>query len=73
MAQDRIQLSNLTDRELLILLAQRVNDQSEILEKVGELEIRLTEMETKFKVWAGVIGFIGSLAGSALMKILNLV
>ena len=73
------QLNNLTEREMLVLLIERMDNLDAKVEgfnatalKVNQLELRLLELEVKTRTWATVIGFLAGLGGSALLKLLNL-
>lgn len=72
------QLSNLTEREMLILLCERMElietrmaAQQSLINKVQELELRLLELNTKIRVWATVVGFLSGLGGGALLKLIH--
>lgn len=53
-------LSNLTERDLLLLTAEKVSNMEEsykdTVTKVSGLEFRVHELELKIKIWAAVIG-----------------
>jgi hypothetical protein len=64
MAKDEepIDLNKLSQRELLILLHSDVKELKEDMKSVRELEIKVSNIETKNKVWAGLVGFFTALA-----------
>ena len=72
-------VSNLTERELLILLNDKV-DRLEMevqanratADKINQLEIRLMKQEVTFKIWGTVIGFVAGLGGSVISQIIKL-
>jgi len=73
--EELIDLNKLTQRELLILLHQDVKElkegQKEGKEEIQELKIQVNSLETKSKVWGGVIGFftaIGTIFFEKLIK-----
>lgn len=64
-------INGLTERELLILVNERLTRlEKEITEftvmstKLQELELKLAQIDTKVKVWATIIGFIAGFAAS---------
>ncbi len=72
-------VSNLTERELLILLNDKV-DRLEMevqanratADKINQLEIRLMKQEVTFKIWGTVIGFVAGVGGSVISQIIKL-
>jgi hypothetical protein len=54
------QLQNLSERELLILVCERIeniNDtMGDTVKQVHEIDMRVRELEIKIKVWAAIIG-----------------
>lgn len=69
------ELSGMTERDLLISLNQKVEGIEKHLdgftERVHKLETRMTELEAKIKIWAGMAAAFGSVAMSLLHKFLN--
>lgn len=72
-------LSNLTERELLLLINEKVerleaemNAQRNVAAKLNALELRLLEQEVKMRTWGTVIGFLAGFGGSMITKIFNL-
>ncbi|MBL7779936.1 MAG: hypothetical protein JNM22_01880 [Saprospiraceae bacterium] len=72
-------LNNLTERELLLLLnekvdrlEQEVSSQKALADKVAQLEMKLLEQQIKIRVWGAVIGFVAGIVGSILPKLLHL-
>lgn len=75
----RGKLSDLTERELLLLLNEKVDrlEQEVALnranaEKINQLEMRLLEQEVKMRTWGAVIGFLAGIGGSFITKLLHL-
>jgi hypothetical protein len=69
-----VQLQNLTDREILILLFEKV-ERLEVQsvkdsEKFVALELRIAEIEIRYKMWAGVIGFVAGISASIITALL---
>jgi hypothetical protein len=71
------QLTDMTERELLILLNEKVqrleqdiNLQTTLAEKVHTLEKRILEQEVKWRVWATVIGIGSSAVATIISKYL---
>jgi hypothetical protein len=60
--KDRIDLNNLSERELLILLAkdqERIKDQCDEMDhKLQDLSLKVNTLETKSKFWGAVAGFV---------------
>lgn len=72
-------LSNLTERELLLLLNEKVDRleqevslQKALAEKVSQLEMDLLEQKIKIRIWGAIIGFIAGIVGSMLPKLFKL-
>jgi hypothetical protein len=69
---ENIDLNNLSQRELLILVHSEVKSLKSNMDKVQEnqhkTDLKVNALETKSKVWAGIIGaifgFIGAIIGS---------
>ena len=75
----RQKMSDLTEREMLLLLIEKVDRletevaQSRVnAEKITQLEMRILKGEIQFKIWGLVIGFLAGIAGSILSKTINL-
>jgi hypothetical protein len=73
------QLSNLTERELLLLLNEKVDRlESEVsiqkanADKINQLEMRILSQEIKTRIWMAVIGTAAGLLGSILPKLITL-
>lgn len=72
-------VSNLSERELLILLNDKV-DRLEMevqanratADKINQLEIRLMKQEVTFKIWGTAIGFVAGLGGSVISQLIKL-
>lgn len=72
---ERKSIGEMTDRELLILLNERMNTlEKEVTtitsmqDKFNILNIRLVQLETKVKIWASVIGFGSGILSSIISK-----
>lgn len=72
-------MSDLSERELLLLLNEKVDRleqevaQSRVnADKITQLEMRVLKSEVQFKVWGIVIGFLAGIAGSFIVKIINI-
>lgn len=72
-------LSNLTERELLLLINEKVerleaemSAQQNIAAKIQSLELRVLEQEVKIRTWGTIIGFLGGIGGGLLTKLFNL-
>jgi hypothetical protein len=55
--EEPIDLNKLSQRELLIVVARDVNELKEEIKAVRELDKRVSNIETKNKVWASVVAF----------------
>lgn len=71
--QDRIDMGSLSQKELLILLNERVariDSRLTTYEKDNlELRLKVNELETKMKLWAAVIALISSGVVSLLLEL----
>lgn len=72
-------MSDLSERELLLLLNEKVDRleqevaQSRVnAEKITQLEMRILKGEVQFKIWGVVIGFLAGIAGSIIVKLVNI-
>jgi hypothetical protein len=72
------QLSDLSERELLILLNEKVgrleHDMSAhqaTSNKLEHLEHLVIELKVKYQVWVAIIGFLASLGGGIIQKLIN--
>lgn len=75
----KAKLSDLTERELLLLLNEKVDRlEQEVAqgrvnaEKISQLEMRIVKGEVQMRIWGIVLGFVAGLAGSVISKIVNL-
>lgn len=75
----KAKLSDLTERELLLLLNEKVDRlEQEVAqgrvnaEKISQLEMRIIKGEVQMRIWGIVLGFVAGLAGSVISKIVNL-
>lgn len=66
MGEERIDLRNLKQRELLILLHSKVEDMTKDLDQVKDcnqqLLLKVNTMETKSKVWGSIAGLASAIA-----------
>jgi hypothetical protein len=62
----------LTERELLLLLNQRMDAIEHQVSRMAALELRIHELELKLKMWAFVVGGGSSIAISMLAKFLHI-
>jgi hypothetical protein len=71
-----VNLKALSERELLILLNERLFNLTkrveEIAEQTDDADKMVRELKTKFSVWAALFGSLGSIVASAVLKALNL-
>lgn len=72
-------MSDLSERELLLLLNEKVDRleqevaQSRVnADKITQLEMRILKGEIQFKIWGMVIGFLAGIAGSVIVKFIKL-
>lgn len=72
-------MSDLTERELLLLLNEKVDRlEQEVAtnranaEKINQLELRIVKGEVQLRIWGTVIAFLAGIAGSFISKIVNL-
>jgi hypothetical protein len=69
------QLKNLSERELLVLCAERIEKISETMTdtvtQVKDIDVRVRELETKLKVWAAMIGAGSGIASHFIIKFLS--
>lgn len=74
--EERVDLQNLTYKELLILMNERVlridTKITEYEREISVLKIQLAQLQTKLAVWASLIGFIAGIAAAALSNIIKL-
>jgi len=74
-SEEYIELNKLKPRELLILLHKNGEDIKAEIEKLKasnqDLVIKVNQLETKSKVWGGVVGFFASLSALVMEKMLN--
>lgn len=75
----RQKMSDLTEREMLLLLIEKVDRlETEVAQgrvnadAINKLEMRILRGEVQFKIWGMVIGFLAGIAGSIIIKIVNL-
>lgn len=63
--KELIDLNKLTQRELLILVATDVRELKveveEIKKREAAMALKVNELETRSKVWAGVVGFFAAI------------
>lgn len=71
-------LSNLTERELLILLNEKVERLEQEMsaqqlnaDKLKQLEMRVLEQEVKWRTWSIVFGALAGIAGSIISKLFH--
>jgi hypothetical protein len=73
--EEFIDLDKLKPRELLIMLARDVKDlkveASKAQTERHDIAIRMNTIETKNKVWAGIVGFFTALGVAALERLIN--
>ncbi len=66
MEEERIDLNKLSHRELLIMLHSNVkemkDDMKDVTKRQHDQEVKVSNIETRNKVWAGVMGFFTALA-----------
>lgn len=75
----RPKLSDLSERELLLLLNEKVDRlEQEVAmgranaDKINQLEMRILKGEVQIRIWGTVIGFVAGVAGSLIAKLVNL-
>jgi len=75
----RQKMSDLTEREMLLLLIEKVDRlETEVAQgrvnadAINKLEMRILRGEVQFKIWGMVIGFLAGIAGSIIVKVINL-
>lgn len=75
----RPKLNELSERELLLLLNEKVDRlEQEVAmgranaEKISQLEMRILTQEVKMRFWGAIIGFLAGIGGSFIVKILNI-
>lgn len=75
MPEARIDMNNLSERELLILINEKVStleDQFKDWDKdMSMLQLKVKEIETKLKMWAALIGGIVSTATTLIMELIK--
>ncbi len=71
-------LSNLTERELLVLLLEKVDRLEKdvatgpvVTERVFKLEMQLAELKVRFNIYVALIGSAAGAAGSLIAKIIH--
>lgn len=74
-----VKLKDLTERELLILLNEKVERlenemalQQSMSEKLSFLENQVIELRVKYQIWIAAVGFIASIAGAFVQKLVIL-
>jgi len=74
--REKINLNELSERELLILLNRQVGDLERKCERIDEvnqkLMLKVNTLETKSRVWGAVAAFITTIITLLLEKILKL-
>ncbi len=75
----RPKLSDLSERELLLLLNEKVDRlEQEVAmgranaDKINQLEMRILKGEVQIRIWGTVLGFVAGIAGSLIAKLVNL-
>ncbi|MCT4613593.1 MAG: hypothetical protein N4A49_01810 [Marinifilaceae bacterium] len=70
-----IDLNRLTQRELLVILNSKVLEMNHKMDKLSgsytDLLVRVSNIETKTKVWSGVIAFLSSLLTSIIVVLIK--
>lgn len=73
--KELIDLNKLSERELLILLNHKVQGLDERVEHMEdgqqEMALKINSMESKSKVWAGIVGFFTGLFALILERLIN--
>ena len=71
-------LKDLTERELLVLLNEKVDrlEQEVTLhrattDKIAELEKQVIELRVKYQIWICIIGFLAGIGGNLFQKLIN--
>lgn len=76
MGEEKIDLRNLKQRELLILLHSKVESIEKDLDQVQasnhELLLKVNTMETKSKVWGSLAGFVTFIVTLLIEKLLTI-
>lgn len=75
MIEERVDLHNLTWKELLVLMNERViridTKITEYEREISTLKIQLAQLQTKMAVWATVLGFIAGIFAAVFSNLFN--
>lgn len=71
-------LKELSEREMLVILIEKVDRlEQEVAtnkasaDRIAELEKQVIELRVKYQMWAAAIGFLASVSGGLISKLIN--